>query len=116
EEAQSRLAGIPNLTLSSGEPLSRYTRFGIGGPADLFAETASPEAFAAAIHAACAAAVPVMVIGGGTNLIVSDDGFRGMVLRYTAANLSAQGSLVTADAGAVLQDLVDYANHLGLKG
>ena len=40
EEVLARLAGIPNLTVSSDAPLSRYTRFGIGGPADLYAETA----------------------------------------------------------------------------
>lgn len=116
EETQLRLAGIPNLTVSRHTPLSRYTRFGIGGPADLFAETASPEAFAQAVAAADVAAVPVMVIGGGTNLIVSDDGFRGLVLRYNAAGLTVDGAVVTAHAGAVLQDLVDFANALGLKG
>src|SRR5947208_3433282 len=114
EETQLRLAGIPNLTVSRCTPLARYTRFGIGGPADLFAETTSSEAFAQAIEAARTAGVPVMVIGGGTNLIVSDDGFRGLVLRYNANGLSAEGEVVTAEAGAVLQDLVDFANGLGL--
>lgn len=116
EEAQLRLAGIFNLTVSVRTPLALYTRFGIGGPADLFAETASPDAFAAAIREACAAGVPVMVIGGGTNLIVSDEGFRGLVLRYNDAGVSAEGSVVTAAAGAVLDDLVDFANASGLKG
>jgi UDP-N-acetylmuramate dehydrogenase len=116
EETQLRLAGIPNLTVSRHTPLSRYTRFGIGGPADLFAETASPDAFAQAVAAAHTARVPVMVIGGGTNLIVSDDGFRGLVLRYNATGLTVNGAVVTACAGAVLQDLVDFANALGLKG
>src|SRR6185369_11876823 len=96
EETQLRLAGIPNLTVSSHTPLARYTRFGIGGPADLFAETASPDAFAQAVATARATAVPVMVIGGGTNLIVSDDGFRGLVLRYNAAGLTLDGAVVTA--------------------
>jgi len=115
-ETQLRLAGIPNLTVSTCTPLSRYTRFGIGGPADLFAETASPEAFAAAVWEARAARVAVMVIGGGTNLIVADSGFRGLVLRYNADRLSAEGALVTVESGAVLQDLVDFANRRGLKG
>ena len=44
EETHARLAEIPNLTISEGVPLSRYTRFGIGGPADLYAETGSAEA------------------------------------------------------------------------
>jgi UDP-N-acetylmuramate dehydrogenase len=116
EETRLRLAGIPNLTVSADTPLARYTRFAIGGPADLYAETCSPEAFAAAINAARDSGTPVVVIGGGTNLIVSDAGFRGLVLRYRADRLIANGSCVTVDAGAVLQDLVDFANARGLKG
>lgn len=113
---QPHLAAIPNLTVLPGAMLSRYTRFGIGGPADLYAETEDAHAFTAALEAAKASGLPVMVIGGGTNLIVSDAGFRGIVLRYRAAELSADGARVTADAGAVLQDLVDFSIARGLKG
>jgi len=116
EETHVRLAEIPNLTVSRDTPLSRHTRFGIGGPADLYAETVSAEAFIAALAAAHASGIPTMVIGGGTNLIVSDDGFRGIVLRYRAQSLRAANGLVFADAGAVLQDLVDYTVERGLKG
>jgi UDP-N-acetylmuramate dehydrogenase len=116
EETQQRLAEIPNLTVLTGAPLSRYTRFGIGGPADIYAETESVDAFVAALTSARASGWPVMVIGGGTNLIVSDDGFRGVVLRYRASRLTADGTSVSADAGAVLQDLVDFTVDRGLKG
>jgi UDP-N-acetylmuramate dehydrogenase len=116
EEAQARLAGIPNLTVSSHTPLSRHTRFGIGGPADLYAETESVEAFIAATQAARESGLPTMVIGGGTNLIVSDEGFRGIVLRYRAEALLAANGRVVAQAGAVLQDLVDFTIERGLKG
>jgi UDP-N-acetylmuramate dehydrogenase len=116
EETQSRLAEIPNLTVSADTPLSRYTRFGIGGPADLFAETRDEQAFIAALAAARESGVPVCVTGGGTNLIVSDQGFRGLVLRYCESALCADGRRIMAGAGAVLQDLVDFANQHGLKG
>jgi UDP-N-acetylmuramate dehydrogenase len=116
EETQLRLAGIPNLAVSARTPLSRYTRFGIGGPADLFAETRDEQAFIAAIAAARENGTPVMVTGGGTNLIVSDQGFRGLVLRFSESTLCADGARITAGAGAVLQDLVDFANPHGLKG
>ena len=116
EETQLRLAEIPNLTVSAHTPLSRYTRFGIGGPADLFAETRDEQAFIAALAAARESGTPVCVTGGGTNLIVSDQGFRGLVLRFSEATLRADGPRITAGAGAVLQDLVDFANHHGLKG
>jgi UDP-N-acetylmuramate dehydrogenase len=116
EEARARLAEIPNLTVSTCVPLARYTRFGIGGPADVYAETASVDAFVAALAAARASRLDTVVIGGGTNLIVSDRGFRGIVLRYRGERLTAAGGTVVADAGAVLQDLVDFAIERGLKG
>jgi UDP-N-acetylmuramate dehydrogenase len=116
EETQLRLAEIPNLTVSAHTPLSRYTRFGIGGPADLFAETRDERAFVAALAAARESGTPVCVTGGGTNLIVSDRGFRGLVLRFCESTLCADGPRVAAGAGAVLQDLVDFANRHGLKG
>ena len=116
EEARARLAEIPNLTVSTGTLLSRYTRFGIGGPADLYAETADAQAFIAAMTAARASGLETVVIGGGTTLIVSDAGFRGIVLRYRADRLQSAASCIMADAGAVLQDLVDFAIARGLKG
>jgi UDP-N-acetylmuramate dehydrogenase len=116
EETQARLAEIPNLTVSTGAPLARYTRFGIGGPADIYAETGSAEAFVAALAAARASGLETMVIGGGTNLIVSDAGFRGIVLRYRADRLMAADRRVHADAGAELQALVDFSIAHGLKG
>jgi UDP-N-acetylmuramate dehydrogenase len=116
EETQARLAEIPNLTVFNQAPLSRYTRFGIGGPADLYAETGSAEAFIAALGVARASGIPTMVIGGGTNLIVSDSGYRGIVLRYRGDRLLASNGRVSADAGASLQELVDFAIGRGLAG
>ena len=116
EEAQRRLTEIPNLTVLPGAPLSRYTRFGIGGPADLYAESSSTEAFVAALAAARDSGIQTVVIGGGTNLIVSDAGYRGIVLRYRGDRLLASNGRVQADAGATLQDLVDFAIARGLGG
>jgi UDP-N-acetylmuramate dehydrogenase len=116
EEARARLAAIPGLTVATDVPLSRYTRFGIGGPADIYSETDSAEAFTAAMAAARASGLPTVVIGGGTNLIVSDRGFRGIVLRYRAERLEAQGTCIHAEAGVVLQSLVDFAIERGLEG
>ena len=116
EETRLGLAEIPHLTVLTGAPLARYTRFGIGGPADLYAETQSEEAFTMALASARASGAEVVVIGGGTNLIVSDAGFRGVVLRYRGDQLLAANGRVHAYAGAVLQDLVDFAIARGLVG
>ncbi|HUP03321.1 MAG TPA: UDP-N-acetylmuramate dehydrogenase [Bryobacteraceae bacterium] len=116
EEARARLAAIPNLTVLEGVPLSRYTRFAIGGPADLYAETCEPEAFVAALETARRSELPLVVIGGGTNLIVSDSGFRGIVLRYRGDRIAASGACVSAEAGAELQAVVDFTVERGLRG
>src|SRR5436309_1741734 len=116
EETLAQLGEIPNLTVSTQAPLSRYTRLGIGGPADIYAETENVESFARALEVARSSELDSMVMGGGTNLIVSDAGYRGIMLRFIAHSISAAGECVTADAGAVLQDLVDFTTARGLKG
>jgi UDP-N-acetylmuramate dehydrogenase len=116
EEALERLAAIPNLQVLSNVPLSGHTRFAIGGPADLFAETQSPEAFIQALNEARTSGVPFTVIGGGSNLIVADAGYGGIILKFSGARISIEGSVVSIEAGAVLQDLVDRTAAAGLKG
>ena len=116
EETIARLAKIPTLTISEGALLSRYTRFGIGGPADLYAHTADEHAFVEALETVRGAGMNLAVIGGGTNLIVSDSGFPGIVLRYTADSIENQTTCVRVAAGAELQALVDCCVDRGLKG
>lgn len=116
ETLASRLAEIPSVQAASDVPLSRYTRFGIGGPADVYAETPDADAFAEAWRLVHASGAPLEVIAGGTNLIVSDAGFRGVVLRYTGAAIEAEGPCVRAAAGASLWDLVWFTIDRGLRG
>ena len=112
----NELFTIPDSQVFEDVPLSRYTRFGIGGPAQVFFETASESSFMQALEVVERSASPYVVIGGGTNLIVSDDGFDGVVLRFTAKHIGADGTHVTSAAGAVLQDLVDFTVAQGLAG
>lgn len=114
--AGKRLAAIPNLALSAGEQLAPHTRFQIGGPAALFCDTADEAAFVEALKTVERIALPRMVIGGGTNLVVSDAGFEGVVLRYRGARISQDGTLLHVESGAVLQDVVDSGIALGLEG
>ena len=110
------LQAIPGLTLRANAPLADLTRFGIGGPADLLAETDDPQAFLAALRACRAARLPFYIIGDGSNLIVSDQGYRGVVLRLAARGISVEGTRIVADAGASLQALVDCSLERGLEG
>ncbi|MBI3696719.1 MAG: UDP-N-acetylmuramate dehydrogenase [Acidobacteria bacterium] len=112
----SILRAIPGLLLRENVPLASITRFAIGGPADLLVETTDPPAFVAALRACRASTVPFYIIGDGSNLVVSDQGFRGVVLRFEARSLRAEGTHIFADAGAALQGLVDFAIAQGLEG
>jgi UDP-N-acetylmuramate dehydrogenase len=112
----ARLAGIAGLTVSSDVPLSSHTRFAVGGPARTFADASTESALAQAIAAVRESGETLAVIGGGTNLVASDGGFPGVILRYRGAGISVDGTRVEVAAGAVLQDLVDTAIRAGLRG
>jgi UDP-N-acetylmuramate dehydrogenase len=112
----ARLASVPDIDVRLDAPLSAYTRFGIGGPADIYAETGNPESFVEALRIARESGLETVVIGGGTNLVVADEGFRGIVLKLACDKVRAEGTSVYAEAGAVLQQLVDFTVDLGLKG
>ena len=116
EETIQSLAATRNLQVTAGAPLASYTRFGIGGTAAVVAETAHVPSFLQAIETARASGMPVVVIGGGTNLIVADQGFPGVVLRFTSDRIAATGDRVVADAGAELEALVDCTVERGLSG
>jgi UDP-N-acetylmuramate dehydrogenase len=110
------LAVIPDTVVRKDAPLSEYTRFGIGGPADIYAETGNPESFVEALRIAKQSGLETVVIGGGTNLIVADAGFRGIVLKLSNREIRAEGASVYVEAGAVLQHLVDFTVDRGLHG
>ena len=116
QETLERLNTIPHLTVHRDALLSNYTRFGIGGAADLLIETANENSFIAALKEVRGSGVPFVVIGGGTNLIVSDAGFRGWVLRYTGRAIRGEGNCVFSEAGAELQTFVDFTIDRGLSG
>ena len=110
------LAAIPNSLVLQNASLSDYTRFAIGGPACLFFDTANEQAFITALQIVAETGTPHMVIGGGTNLVVSDAGFDGVVLRYVGASIDRESLILTVGSGAVLQDVVDRSVESGLKG
>jgi UDP-N-acetylmuramate dehydrogenase len=110
------IVSIPGATVTPDVSLSRYTRFGIGGPAALVAEIDNEAGFIQAIGHVRESGSPFVIIGDGTNLIVSDSGYAGAVLRFTLAQVSADRNRVTVTAGATLQQLVDFTIARGLAG
>jgi UDP-N-acetylmuramate dehydrogenase len=98
------------------EPLNRHTTYRLGGPADFYFEAKSPEEAVSAIKAAKEDGVPVFLLGGGSNILVADGGFRGLVLAYGSRGIEISGSRVIVDAGAILFGLVKTSIDAGLTG
>ena len=69
------------MNVRRGVPLAAYTTLGLGGPARAFVEARSTEALIAAVTAADAAGDPLLLLGGGSNLVIADAGFDGTVVR-----------------------------------
>ena len=111
-----RLSAIPGAQLLSQVPLSGYTKFAIGGPARLLFDTSQESAFVEALKVMSESRDARVVIGGGTNLVVADEGFDGVVVRYTGDRMERDGLTLTAQSGAVLQSVVDFSIAQGLKG
>lgn len=88
------------------EPLSRHTSFRIGGPADVWVEVADAEEIRRVLALAAATDLPLWVLGGGTNILVSDRGVRGLVLhlgrRFAAFDWRANGDGQHVRAGAAV--------------
>jgi UDP-N-acetylmuramate dehydrogenase len=103
--------------LRCDEPMAAHTSFRIGGPADLYAAPASPAEAETVLGLCARESVPCFFLGGGTNLLVSDRGIRGVVLDLTRlCGVAADGTVVTAQGGTPVSDLSDYALSLGLAG
>ncbi len=104
--------------LSQGVALAPLSSFGIGGPADFFFEALSEEDIKRAAGAAWDAGVPFYIIGGGTNLLFADEGYRGLVLRNRADGLTAGEAplRLAASSGLSLGKAVQFSLEKGLMG
>src|ERR1700690_2897216 len=104
------------------EPLSRHTSFRVGGPADAWVEVSSAAEILALQRAAADSGAPLSVLGIGTNVLVSDHGVRGVVIKLGRAlarlEWHADGDRVQVRAGAAapFKKLVLDASARGLTG
>ena len=100
------------------EPLSRHTTWRIGGPARYFCRVRSEAGLAAALAASIRDALPLALVGMGSNILVADAGFPGYVLRLEGdfLRVTIEGERVTAGAGAALGGVCAAAARAGLSG
>ncbi len=95
--------------------LAELTTLRVGGPA-LAAECATTEALVATVRALDAAGVPVLLLAGGSNLLVGDDGFDGVVVRVATTGVEIGADGVIAEAGANWDDVVHATVAAGFGG
>lgn len=98
-------------------PLAPLTTFKVGGPADWLVTLRRADDVRRAVLLAREHGVPLTVIGGGSNLLVADEGVRGLVVRVHGGEVEAAGqSAVRADAGVTINGLVRWTIAHGLAG
>ena len=100
------------------EPMKNHTTFRIGGPADALALPKTPKEVAEVVHFCHEHAQPYYVLGNGSNLLVSDEGYRGLVLQlYRNFNdIQVNGETITVQSGAMLAAVARTAYQTGLTG
>ena len=110
-----RIAALPGIQRDA--PLAPYTTFKVGGPADWFLHAKSADDVRAALAAARADGVPIIVLGGGSNVLVADAGVRGLVIRMHGGDVRAvSDSVIRADAGLTINGLVRWTVNRGVAG
>ncbi|MGB9911172.1 MAG: UDP-N-acetylmuramate dehydrogenase [Microgenomates group bacterium] len=98
------------------EPLSLHTTFKIGGPADLFYEAKTEEEIIKAVLIAKKLKIPYFILGGGSNLLVADEGFRGLVIKIANSQLEIKDRKIIAGAGTKLSTILKKAKDHSLAG
>lgn len=100
------------------EPMASHTTFRIGGPADYFVMPETTEELAKVLKLCREEQMPYFILGNGSNLLVGDKGFRGVVVQLykNFDELRIEGTKVTAKAGAMLIRVAKEAGKAGLTG
>ncbi len=101
------------MNIQENISLSQYTTFKIGGPAKYFCCIKSEQELLDAINFAKSKNLPIFVIGSGSNLLVSDEGYRGMVLKIEIVGIDFAENMITAFAG---EDWDNFVNETVKRG
>src|SRR3972149_7451135 len=125
---------LGNERAKVAESLSKYSTFRLGGNADLFSQARSTDELVQAITFARELKITYFILGGGTNLLISDNGFRGLVIKNEARNLKvigirgkgegtgsdfkakAHSYFIEADSGVLVNRLVRFTLEANLSG
>ncbi len=110
------IEGLGEDRVKLDESLAKQTTFGIGGPADLFYKARNKEELIKAVKLSRQLGVRFFILGGGSNLLVSDQGWRGLVIKVKSQKSKVKSAQITAEAGTSLGELVRTAVDNSLAG
>jgi UDP-N-acetylenolpyruvoylglucosamine reductase len=117
--AELRTKMSPKSVIRCDEPLAKRTTLRVGGPADLYVEPASEEDLAMAVRFCGERHLPMFLLGHGSNILVRDGGFRGVVICLAHPHfkrIEATGYRLACGAGAKLKSVANEAKRRGLTG
>ena len=109
---------ISDERIKYNEPLSSHTSFNIGGPADVFVSVENADELSKVIAFAKEENVNYFLLGNGSNVLASDEGFRGIIIKLTGDfnEASVDGEIIKAGAGITLTKLANVAMNASLTG
>ena len=109
---------VPEENIYLNEPMKEHTTFRVGGPADCLLEIVDKEQLSAVLHYLSLIGLPYFVLGNGSNLLVGDKGYKGIILhiRGNMKEVRVEGNIVIAQAGALLSQIAKVAYEHGLTG
>ena len=113
---EDRLRQVLGPGLLTREPLRHHTTFRIGGPADFYFAARTADQMVSALRTAHQAQLPVFLLGGGSNLLVSDEGFRGLVLRNAIEDVEFDGTVTQVGCGLDFLEFIYACRDRGLSG
>ena len=100
------------------EPMKRHTTFRIGGPADFFLLPSTVDEVRGILEICREEELPYFILGNGSNLLVSDKGYRGVIIQLyrNFSNISVEGHEICASSGALLSQIAAAARNASLTG
>ena len=116
EHAIETIKSVIGKKLIVDQPLAEYNTFGTGGNARLFVNVDSSEELVKVVKIAEDMKIPFFMLGGGSNVLVADSGYEGLVIKNCIKGLKTDGNSVIAGAGEELQDLIDFTAGNGISG
>ena len=109
---------LEDKRILEAEPMSRHTTFRIGGPADLFVVPETVDEIAKLLSVCKEEEIPYFILGNGSNLLVSDNGYRGVVVQLyrSFGQITVEGNEIHVQAGALLSGIAAAARDASLTG